>query len=293
MIRMKNIFIALLLAGYSFLNAQEFKAYQFYDQKGKAISTDKLIKELAEYDVILFGENHNNSINHWLQLKVTEALYARKNGQIILGAEMFERDNQSQLNQYLKGVFDAKALKDSARLWNNYTTDYKPLVDFAKAQKLDFIATNIPRRYASQTAKEGIESLLALNEEEKKYIAQLPIQVSLETPGYKEMKAMMGDHAEGTKVMNFISAQATKDATMAESILKNIQEGKTFIHYNGNYHSKEFGGIYWYLKQKNPHLKIAVISVFETENPDLKIPQKDYVPTNFNLIIPSDMTKTY
>ncbi|RKS97746.1 ChaN family lipoprotein [Chryseobacterium defluvii] len=290
---MKNIFIALLLAGYSFLNAQEFKAYQFYDQKGKAISTDKLIKELAEYDVILFGENHNNSINHWLQLKVTEALYARKNGQIILGAEMFERDNQSQLNQYLKGVFDAKALKDSARLWNNYTTDYKPLVDFAKAQKLDFIATNIPRRYASQTAKEGIESLLALNEEEKKYIAQLPIQVSLETPGYKEMKAMMGDHAEGTKVMNFISAQATKDATMAESILKNIQEGKTFIHYNGNYHSKEFGGIYWYLKQKNPHLKIAVISVFETENPDLKIPQKDYVPTNFNLIIPSDMTKTY
>lgn len=293
MIRMKNIFIALLLAGYSFLNAQEFKAYQFYDQKGKAISTDKLIKELAEYDVILFGENHNSSINHWLQLKVTEALYARKNGQIILGAEMFERDNQSQLNQYLKGVFDAKALKDSARLWNNYTTDYKPLVDFAKAQKLDFIATNIPRRYASQTAKEGIESLLALNEEEKKYIAQLPIQVSLETPGYKEMKAMMGDHAEGTKVMNFISAQATKDATMAESILKNIQEGKTFIHYNGNYHSKEFGGIYWYLKQKNPHLKIAVISVFETENPDLKIPEKDYIPTHFNLIIPSNMTKTF
>lgn len=293
MIRMKNILLALLLAGYSFLNAQEFKAYQFYDQKGKAISTDKLIEELAEYDVVFFGENHNNSINHWLQLKVTEALYAKKNGQIILGAEMFERDNQSQLNQYLSGTFDAKTLKDSARLWNNYTTDYKPLVDFAKDKKLNFVATNIPRRYASQTAKEGIESLLALNEEEKKYIAQLPIQVSLETPGYKEMKAMMGDHAEGTKVMNFISAQATKDATMAESILKNIQEGKTFIHYNGNYHSKEFGGIYWYLKQKNPHLKIAVISVFETENPDLKIPEKDYIPTHFNLIIPSNMTKTF
>lgn len=293
MIRMKNIFIALLLAGYSFLNAQEFKAYQFYDQKGKAISTDKLIKELAEYDVVFFGENHNNSINHWLQLKVTEALHTLKKGQLILGAEMFERDNQSQLNQYLEGIFDAKTLKDSARLWNNYTTDYKPLVDFAKAQKLNFIATNIPRKYASQTAKEGIESLNALSEKEKSYIAQLPIKVSLDTPGYKEMKAMMGDHAEGTKVMNFIAAQATKDATMAESILKNFQQGKTFIHYNGNYHSKEFGGIYWYIKQKNPHLKMAVISVFETENPDLKIPEKDYIPTNFNLVIPSDMTKTY
>ncbi|WP_294329502.1 ChaN family lipoprotein [uncultured Chryseobacterium sp.] len=290
---MKNIFIAILLAGFCSLNAQNFKAYQFYDQKGKEIKTDKLVKELADYDVVFFGENHNSSINHWLQLKITEALYEKKNGKLILGAEMFERDNQAQLNQYLNGTFDAKTLKDSARLWNNYATDYKPLVDFAKNKKLNFIATNIPRRYASQTAKEGLESLNQLNDKEKAYIAQLPVKVTLDTPGYPEMKAMMGDHAEGTKVMNFISAQAIKDATMAESILKNIQAGKTFIHYNGNYHSKEFGGTYWYIKQKNPNLKMVVISVFESEDPDLKIPSKDYVPTEFNLVIPSDMTKTF
>ncbi|SIQ44386.1 Uncharacterized iron-regulated protein [Chryseobacterium sp. RU37D] len=290
---MKNIFIAILLAGFCSLHAQNFKAYQFYDQKGKEIKIEKLVKELADYDVVFFGENHNNSINHWLQLKITETLYEKKNGQIILGAEMFERDNQSQLNQYLSGKFDAKTLKDSARLWNNFTTDYKPLVDFAKAKKLSFIATNIPRKYASQTAKEGLESLNNLTEKEKVYIAQLPIKVTLDTPGYPEMKTMMGDHADGTKVMNFISAQATKDATMAESIMKNLQTGKTFIHYNGNYHSKEFGGIYWYIKQKNPNLKMAVISVFESEDPKLKVPEKEYKPTNFNLIIPSDMTKTY
>ena len=290
---MKNLLIAVLLAGFCSLKAQNFKAYQFYDQKGKEIKTDKLVKELADYDVVFFGENHNSSINHWLQLKITEALFEKKNGQLILGAEMFERDNQAQLNQYLSGKFDAKTLKDSARLWNNYATDYKPLVDFAKKKKINFIATNIPRRYASQTAKEGIESLNKLSDKEKTYIAQLPIKVTLDPPGYPEMKAMMGDHAEGTKVMNFISAQATKDATMAESILKNIQSGKTFIHYNGNYHSKEFGGTYWYIKQKNPNLKMAVISVFESENPELKVPSKDYIPTEFNLIIPSDMTKTF
>lgn len=290
---MKNILIAILLTGFCSLHAQNLKAYQFYDQKGKEIKTEKLVKELADYDVVFFGENHNSSINHWLQLKITEALYEKKNGQLILGAEMFERDNQSQLNQYLSGKFDAKTLKDSARLWNNYATDYKPLVDFAKNKKLNFIATNIPRRYASQTAKEGLESLNKLTDKEKTYIAQLPIKVTLDTPGYQEMKAMMGDHVEGTKVMNFISAQATKDATMAESILKNIQSGKTFIHYNGNYHSKEFGGTYWYIKQKNPNLKMAVISVFESENPELKVPAKDYIPTEFNLVIPSDMTKTF
>lgn len=290
---MKNIFIAILLISFGVINAQNFKAYQFYDKKGKEIKTEKLVKELADYDIVFFGENHNSSINHWLQLKITEALFEKKNGQITLGAEMFERDNQSQLNQYLSGKFDAKTLKDSARLWNNFTTDYKPLVDFAKDKKLNFIATNIPRKYASQTSKEGLESLNNVSEKEKTYIAQLPIKVTLDTPGYPEMKAMMGDHADGTKVMNFISAQATKDATMAESILKNLQAGKTFIHYNGNYHSKEFGGIYWYIKQKNPNLKMAVISVFESENPELKIPEKEYIPTDFNLIIPADMTKTY
>ncbi|WP_276964268.1 ChaN family lipoprotein [Chryseobacterium sp.] len=290
---MKNIFIAILLAGVCALKAQDLKAYQFYDKKGKEVKTEKLVKELADYDVVFFGENHNSSINHWLQLKITEALFVKKNGQLILGAEMFERDNQAQLDQYLNGKFDAKTLKDSARLWNNYATDYKPLVDFAKDKKLNFIATNIPRRYASQTAKEGLESLNKLSEKEKTYIAQLPIKVTLDTPGYSEMKKMMGDHAEGTKVMNFISAQATKDATMAESILKNYQAGKTFIHYNGNYHSKEFGGIYWYIKQKNPNLKMAVISVFESDDSELKVPAKDYIPTDFNLIIPADMTKTF
>ncbi|RNA62742.1 iron-regulated protein [Chryseobacterium nematophagum] len=290
---MKNFFIAILLTGFYSLSAQSFKAYQLYDKKGKTIEIEQLVKELADYDVVFFGENHNNSINHWLQLKVTEALYTQKKGHIILGAEMFERDNQTQLNQYLNGAIDAKTFKDSARLWNNYVTDYKPLVDFAKDKKLSFIATNIPRRYASQTSKQGIGSLDALTDKEKTYIAQLPIKVTLDTPGYLEMKAMMGDHAEGTKVMNFIAAQATKDATMAESILRNIQAGKTFIHYNGNYHSKEFGGIYWYIKQKNQKLKMAVISVFESNDPDLKVPNKDYIPTDYNLIIPSDMTKTF
>ena len=74
---MKNIFIAILLISFCFVNAQNLKAFQFYNQKGKEIKTDKLAKELAEYDVVFFGENHNSSINHWLQLKITEALFEK------------------------------------------------------------------------------------------------------------------------------------------------------------------------------------------------------------------------
>jgi len=164
---MKNILVAIFVVGFSVLNAQNFKPYQFYNKKGKAVKAEKMIKNLADYDVVFFGEFHNNSIVHWLQLKVTQALYEKKNKEITLGAEMFERDNQPQINQYLAGKIDAKNLKDSVRLWNNYNTDYQPLLNFAKDKNLNFIATNVPRKYASQTAKEGLESLNKLSQNEK------------------------------------------------------------------------------------------------------------------------------
>jgi hypothetical protein len=290
---MKKLLLLIVIISLSNVNAQNFDAFKFYSKKSKEVSAKNLIKELAEYDVVLIGEHHDNSINHWLEKRLTEALFEKKNGQIMLGAEMFERDNQQALNSYLAGKIDAKNLKDSIRLWKNYETDYRHLVDFAKDKKLHFIATNVPRKYASQTSKNGINSLNELSESEKKFIAKLPIAVTLETPGYKEMKSLMGDHVDEMKLMNFISAQAIKDATMAESIFQNLQNGTTFIHYNGDYHSKQYGGIYWYLKKKNPNLKIAVISVFESEKPDLSLPEKDLIPTEFNLVIPSDMTKTY
>ena len=290
---MKNLLLFIAIIGLSNINAQNFDAFKFYNKKSKEVSSKDLIKELADYDVVFIGEHHDNSINHWLEKRITEALFEKKNGQIILGAEMFERDNQQALNSYLAGEIDAKILKDSVRLWKNYETDYRPLVDFAKDKKLNFIATNVPRKYASQTSKNGINSLNELPESEKKFIAKLPIEVTLETPGYKEMKSLMGDQVDEMKLMNFISAQAIKDATMAESIFNNLQSGKTFIHYNGDYHSKQYGGIYWYLKKKDPNLKIAVISVFESEKPELSLPEKDFIPTEFNLVIPSDMTKTY
>lgn len=289
---MQKITLLIVILFTSITFAQEAKPYQFYNKKGKEVRFDKMINDLSGYDVVLIGEHHNNSINHWLQLQITKSLFEKKNGQLIFGAEMFERDNQSQLNDYLSGKLDEKILKDSIRLWNNFTTDYKPLVDFAKSNRLEFIATNIPRRYASIVSKKGLDSLNSVTVKEKTYMMKLPVEVTLDTPGYPEMKEMMGDHA-GPNVMNFIAAQAVKDATMAESIFEDLEIGKLFIHYNGDFHSKQYGGIYWYLKKLNPDLKIAVISVFESEDEDLPLPKEDYIPTEYNLVFPADMTKTY
>lgn len=287
---MKRFLLLAFLFYVASSQAQDLPAYRIYNSKGKATDFRKMVRELEKYDVVLFGEYHNSSIVHWLQLKTTEELYQKVGERLMLGAEMFERDNQEAVNRYLAGETDDKKLAEEARLWKNHPTDYKPLLDFAKSKKLPMVATNVPRRYASAVAKKGVDSLL-LEASEKDWVVKLPFTVTLATPGYEEMKNMMGDHA-GSRAMNFVAAQAIKDATMAESILKSLSEGKVLLHYHGDFHSKQYGGIYWYLKQARPELKIAVISLAESGEVKLPLPG-DFVKTDFNLVIPKDMTKTY
>lgn len=266
--------------------AQEKKAYQLFDKKGKRVCYDKLIKASIKAEVVLFGEYHNNPIAHWLELELTKDIAQKRS--VVLGAEMFEADNQKQVDAYLNGEINQKQLDTTARLWPNYKTDYKPLIDFAKENRLPFVATNIPRRFASIVSKKGFEGLDNLTAEEKLWMVPLPIAFDASLPGYVNMMKMMGDHASP----NMPKAQAVKDATMAYFITKNAKPDSVFIHYNGSYHSDNFEGIYWYLKKAVPNLKIITIATVEQS--DLKkIVAENYNKADYILVIDEDVTKTY
>lgn len=266
--------------------AQDKKAYQLFDKNGKKVSYKKLLKKTGAAQVVLFGEFHNNAISHWLELELTKDI--AKNKEVVLGAEMLEADNQKQVNQYLNGDINQKKLDSTARLWPNYKTDYKPLVDFAKENKLQFIATNIPRRFASLVSKNGFEALDKLTDDEKNWVAPLPIPYDASLPGYVEMLKMMGEHTSP----NMPKAQAIKDATMAYFIDKNLKDGSTFIHYNGSYHSDNFEAISWYLKTYHPNIKIVTISSVEQKEVT-KLETENHNKANFIIVIDEDVTKTY
>ena len=283
---MRTKFLSLLLLFTIVLHAQDKKSYQLFDKNGKKVSYDKLLKASLKTQVVLFGEYHNNSVSHWLQLELTKDVAAKT--PVVLGAEMIEADNQTQLNEYLKGEIDQKKLDSTARLWKNYPTDYKPLVDFAKENNFDFIATNIPRRYASVVSKKGFEALETLTTEEKTWIAPQPIPYDASLPGYVEMMKMMGDHTSP----NMPKAQASKDATMAYFINKNLKANSVFIHYNGTFHSDNFDGINWYLKTYNPTVEIVTISTVEQKDIS-KLEKENYNKADFILVIDEDVTKTY
>lgn len=282
---MRTLLLVLLTVGT--LKAQELRAYQIYNIQGEAISFQQMTEELSEAEVVLFGELHNNPICHWLQYELSAALFSI-NENLVLGAEMFERDNQELLNLYLQDSISAEALDSLARLWPNYETDYKHLVDFAKERNLPFIASNTPRKYARMVYRNGFESLDTLSVDEKNWFAKLPIAYDPELPGYKAMLEMMGGHGGE----NLPKAQAIKDATMAFSILENHKRGELFLHFNGDYHSKDFEGIQWYLKEGKRKLKIKTISTQIQDSVD-SLSSESAGHADYTLVIDGQMTNSY
>jgi uncharacterized iron-regulated protein len=288
---MKNYFFFLLLFIFPLMsNAQELTAFQLFDIEGRQVSFGEMVQALQDAEVIFFGEQHNNPIAHWMQLELTRALHEEAGEQLVLGAEMFEADNQLLLDEYLGGLISESNFEKEARLWNNYMTDYKPLVLFAKKNDLNFVATNIPRRYANLVYHEGMEALEQLSPEAKAYIAPLPVEVPMELPCYKNMMSVMGGHGDGSP--NLIKAQAIKDATMAHFIHNNRREGHLLLHYNGSYHSDHKEGIAWYLNQYKPGVRIKNIATVEQVAVDT-LEEEHLGKADFILCVPANMTKTY
>ncbi len=271
-------------------DAQDKPAYRLYQSDGRPVNYDDMIESLAQAEVILFGELHDNSINHWLELQVAKDLFAL-NPRITLGFEMFEADDQIVLDEYLSGIIEERHLLSEAKVWDNYKNDYKPLVEFAKEKKLRAIATNVPRRYANLVYRKGIESLNALPEYARQFIAPLPIEIDLELPGYKNMIQTMGGHGAPGSGENIARSQAVKDATMAYFLLQNLTEG-IFIHYHGAYHSQNFEGIMWYLRKASPKLKIVTIHPVEQQSIN-KLEEANKNTADYIICIPADMNRTY
>lgn len=271
--------------------AQDLPMYKVFTRTGEPSDYQKLKAGALEEELILFGELHNSAVVHWLQLKLSQDMLAADSS-LVFGAEMFETDDQLLLNEYLAGTITQQQLEAEGKMWNNFKNDYKPLLDLAKAANRPFVATNIPRRYASLVNRGGLESLDALASDAKIFIAPLPIEVDLSLPGYTWMMETMGAHAPGGDASRIAKAQAVKDATMAHFILLNHTAGSKFIHYHGTFHSNNFEGIYWYLKQTNPDLRILTIASVEQDNLT-SLDEENRGLADFIIVVPKDAPKSY
>ena len=284
---MRKILIALLILHSTFLVGQD-KAFQIYNGEGNKVSYRSMVLAAAKADIVLFGENHDDPISHWMELEITKSLYKIHAEKLMLGAEMLESDNQIQLDEYLLGFIREKDFEKESKIWQNHKTDYRPLINFAKSNNLRFIATNIPRRFANLVYRFGLDTLEYLPESSKQYICPLPMLYDTSLHCYKEISVMAGGHGGD----NLPHAQAIKDATMAYFIYQNMIEDTHFLHFNGSYHSRFHESIVWYLSQIDSSLDIFTIEVTEQEDIS-KFNQEIIGNADYFIVVDEDMCKTH
>lgn len=283
----------LLIFSFNFIQAQSQPAYELFNNDGKLAKYDDMIKDLAKSDMVFFGEYHTNPISHWMQLEMSKSFFEIKKDKLFFGAEMFENGNQLVLNEYLKGFYsESKMTPEITQLWNNYKTDYKPLLDFAKDNNLRFIATNIPRRYAAMINERGIDALKVLSPEALQMISpDLEKYFDPTVKAYAEMAEHMGGHVP-PNMLNIQTAQAAKDATMAHFSIKNFNKGDFLFHFEGSYHSNYSQGIIWWINKIQPGFKIkSITTVSHSEWLELTEEEKTTI-ADYIIVVADNMTET-
>ncbi|MBK7695974.1 MAG: ChaN family lipoprotein [Saprospiraceae bacterium] len=248
--------------------------YRIYSVKiSKEVTLKDIAEDMQNYQVLFFGEEHNDSVAHYLENKMLETMHQKYSNNTALAMEMFDRDVQTVMNEYLKGGIREKNFTKDARVWSNYR-DYKPMVEFSKTNGLDIICANAPSRYTNLAGRKGQQALMVLSDDSKRFFAPLPYDTA--SGKYYDKLMALTAHApasttDSTKkaapVMqmggfNLILGQSLWDATMAYSIANYLKKNKhkKVMQVNGRFHSDEGFAIVTQLKKYHPKAKSLIIS---------------------------------
>jgi uncharacterized iron-regulated protein len=226
------------------------------------LSWDDALQSLARADVAFLGEQHDDPATHRLERDLLEALHRTPGKPLTLSLEMFERDVQPTLDAYLQGRIPEAEFLAKSRPWPNYATDYRPLIEYAKAQGIPVIAANVPRRLAARVAKEGIAVLTTLPPDERRWAAPDP-DCPLGRLWERFRETIMGHPGVGeAEVARMYQAQCLKDATMATAIAEAMAEApRRVLHVNGAFHSDEGLGVPEQLRRLAPSLEQRVATI--------------------------------
>jgi len=277
--------------------------YQVYRGDGARASLDEIIEAAAAAEVVLVGEAHDDPTGHALEAELLRGLHAGRGesaGPLILSLEMFERDVQYVLDEYLQGLISEDHFRRSARPWDHYESDYRPLVEFAREHGLAVVAANAPRRYVNLVTRRGPEALEALGERARSFVAPLPY--ALPSPRYRAewdsvMAEAMAEAPEARRAEfsgRALLAQSLWDATMAHSIARALTDhpGALVLHVVGSFHVAHRTGIPEHLARYRPATRAVIVVMRPVDDIDTFDPGRDGGGEDFVILTERARTRT-
>ncbi len=176
-----------------------------------------VINSVFNKKVIYTGEQHDQFAHHNIQLQVIKGLYSR-NKRLAIGMEMFQRPFQGALDDYTAGRISEKEFLKKSEYFKRWAYDYnlyKPILDFAREEKMPLVALNIRREIVAKVSKSGLDSL---SDEEKK---EIPQQMDFSDNEYRDRLTKvfkMHQNATDRNFDFFYQSQILWDESMAQSI---------------------------------------------------------------------------
>jgi len=247
--------------------------YRIYRGDGTAATMDELVKAVGAAEVTFIGEFHHDRVAHYLEEQLLRRTW---DARLALSLEMFERDVQCILDEYLAGLIVEKNLITDGRAWKNYPADYRPLVEFAKEKKMPVIAANAPKRYVDRVGRLGAGSLDQIEPEGRRFLPPLPYAKASAAYAAKFasiMKEHMGSASSQESAGRSLEAQNLWDASMAYSIAEfmTTHPGSRVLQVNGGFHTSERLGTVEHLLRYRPQTQVLLVAIF----PDTGFPAFD------------------
>jgi uncharacterized iron-regulated protein len=267
--------------------------YAVYTARGEPVSLNDVLNAAAASAVVFLGESHNDRVGHALQHEIFSRLLALAGpaepgeGGLVLSLEMFERDVQYIVDEYLSGLITADQFRRSSRPWPHYEEDYSPVVEAAREAGVPVLAANAPRRYVNLVGREGPTALSGLSAEALRHLPPLPFAGPSDAY-VAELRGVMGSHGNGAgevspAMTNGLLAQALWDATMAYSIAETLlrRPGARVVHLVGSFHVRNGTGIPEHLERYLPGTRQLTIFIDPVEDiaafPETAAGAGDYV----------------
>jgi uncharacterized iron-regulated protein len=273
------LFIALVaqLAPQAAAQGDAQTRYKAFDSKGRAVKLEEIIEALDKADVLFVGETHTDAIGHVVEAEIlsrADERYAQRRA-VALSLEMFERDVQTVVDEYLGGLITERHFLLSSRPWNNYETDYRPLVEYAREHHLPIIAANAPARYVSRVSAQGPASLSSLSKEAHAWLPPLPFPEASAAYAAKFNQFMSGGMAAQQSQANphaqpnphggahLLEAQTLRDASMAYAISEFLKRGRDplVVQVNGTFHSEERMGVPEHLAHYRKKARAVIVTI--------------------------------
>src|SRR5256714_2402942 len=266
--------------------------FRAFDSKGRAVNLQEITSALDKADVLIVGETHNDAVAHLLEAELLRRADERFNESssqhrraVALSLEMFERDVQTVLDEYLNGLITERHSLLSSRPWKNYETDYRPLIEYAREHHLPVIAANAPARYVSRVSANGPDSLRELSTAAKAWLPPLPLSPASEAYAAKFNRFMQGSaptspqptpaampNAAQTQAnphgsLHLLDAQNLRDASMAQAVAEFLKKRRDalVVHVNGTFHSEERLGVPEQLMNYDKKARVVVVTIISDD----------------------------